>query len=146
MKVQFTLNRKSVSTTVTPGETLLEYLRKNEIYSVKYGCDHGECGACTVLIDGIAYNACLMLIHTIDGRNIETIESLAIKDDLHSVQKAFIEHGAIQCGYCTPGMILSAEALLRENPDPTESEIRDTMAGNLCRCTGYVKPVEALKK
>lgn len=145
MKVQFTLNGKSATTTVIPGETLLEYLRKNEFYSVKYGCDHGECGACTVLIDGLAYNACLILIHALNDRCIETVESLANKDDLSRVQKSFIEHGAIQCGYCTPGMILSAEALLRENPSPTESEIRDTMTGNLCRCTGYVKPVEAIK-
>jgi aerobic-type carbon monoxide dehydrogenase small subunit (CoxS/CutS family) len=145
MKVQFTLNGKSVTTAVIPGETLFEYLRKNEFYSVKYGCDHGECGACTVLIDGLAYNACLILIHTLKDRLIETVESLANKDELSRVQKSFIDHGAIQCGYCTPGMILSTEALLRENPSPTESEIRDTMAGNLCRCTGYVKPVEAIK-
>lgn len=145
MKVQFTLNRKAVATTVVPGETLLEYLRKNEFFGVKYGCDHGECGACTVLIDGLSYNACLVLIHTLKDRQIETIESFTIKGELHRVQKSFIEHGAIQCGYCTPGMILSAESLLRVNPDPTENEIRDAMAGNLCRCTGYVKPVEALK-
>lgn len=139
MKVSFRLNGKSVKPEVLPGLTLLEFLRANGIFSVKHGCDHGECGACAVLMNGKTQNACLILMHTVDGKEVETLEGL-------SLQQRFLEEGAIQCGYCTPGMILSAEALLRENRNPTEDEIRDALAGNLCRCTGYIKPVEAVKR
>lgn len=146
MKIQFTLNNNKIETIVKPGQTLLEYLRENKIYSVKYGCDNGECGSCTVLVDGKAQNSCLMLIHTVNDCKIETVESFSDHKTLHSLQKAFLQEGAVQCGYCTPGMILSAESLIRENANPNMDEIKDTLAGNLCRCTGYVKPIKAVQK
>lgn len=145
MKIQFKLNNKTIKTEIQPGQTLLEYLRKNGVYSVKYGCDNGECGACTVLVNGKAQNSCLMLMHTVNNCKIETIESFSDHTNLHSLQESFLEEGAVQCGYCTPGMILSAEALIRKNTNPNEDEIKDTLAGNLCRCTGYVKPIKAVQ-
>ncbi len=146
MKIQFTLNNKKIESEVKPGQTLLEYLRENKIYSVKYGCDNGECGACTVLINGKAQNACLMLMHTVNNCKIETVESFTDNKKLQSLQDAFLDEGAVQCGYCTLGMIVSAEALIRENDNPNDDEIKDTLAGNLCRCTGYVKPIKAVQK
>ena len=145
MQVNFTLNKKPVEAQCKPGETLFDYLRSHDIYSVKNGCDHGECGACTVLINGEAVNSCLVLVGTLGGKEVETLESLGNKSELHPLQKSFIEEGAIQCGYCTPGMIMAAEALLRKNAKPGEEEIRDALAGVLCRCTGYVKPVKAVQ-
>lgn len=145
MKIQFKLNNKTIKTEVQPGQTLLEYLRKNGVYSVKYGCDNGECGACTILVNGKAQNSCLMLMHTVNNCKIETIESFSDHTNLHPLQESFLEEGAVQCGYCTPGMILSAEALIRENTNPNEDEIKDALAGNLCRCTGYVKPIKAVQ-
>ncbi len=144
MKSEFSLNGRPVIAQFNPGQNLLEYLRTTTIKSVKYGCDHGECGSCTVLIDGKAFNACLVLMHTTRGKNIETVENLDSHGKLHPLQEKFITAGAIQCGYCTPGMLMALEALQREYPDPDEDQIRDTLAGNLCRCTGYVKPVEAV--
>ncbi len=146
MKINFTLNNKSVKTDIIPGQTLLKYLRKNKIYSVKYGCDNGECGSCTVLINGKAQNSCLMLMHTVNNCKIETIESFSDHKKMHPLQKSFLDEGAVQCGYCTPGMILSSEALLREKKNPDEDEIKDALAGNLCRCTAYVKPIKAVQK
>ncbi len=146
MKIQFILNNKKIETDVKIGQTLLEYLRANGIYNVKYGCDNGECGACTVLINGKAQNACLMLMHTVNNCTIETVDSFSDHTNLHPLQESFLEEGAVQCGYCTPGMILSAEALIRENKNPNEDEIKDALAGNLCRCTGYVKPIKAVQK
>jgi carbon-monoxide dehydrogenase small subunit len=145
MKIKFTLNGKSTVEELHPGLTLLEYLRRNDQFGVKYGCDHGECGACTVIIDDKSYNACLVLLHTLDNKSVETIESLEKPGKLHPLQTRFIDEGAIQCGYCSPGMILSAAALLRENANPEDSEIKSALAGNLCRCTGYVKPLKAIK-
>ena len=146
MKIKFILNNKTIETDIKPGQTLLEYLRENEIYSVKYGCDNGECGACTVLVNGKAQNSCLILMHTINNCKIETVESFSDHESLHPLQKSFLDEGAVQCGYCSPGMILSAEALLRNNVNPDEDEIKDALAGNLCRCTGYVKPIKAVQK
>ena len=146
MKIQFTLNNKKIEADVNIGQTLLEYLRKNGIYSVKYGCDNGECGSCTVLVNGKAQNSCLMLMHTVNNCKIETVESFSDHKELHFLQKSFLDEGAVQCGYCSPGMILSAEALLRNNDSPDEDEIKDALAGNLCRCTGYVKPIKAVQK
>jgi carbon-monoxide dehydrogenase small subunit len=146
MKIQFTLNNKKIEADVNIGQTLLEYLRENDIYSVKYGCDNGECGACTVLINGKAQNACLMLMHTVNNYIIETVESFSDHNNLHPLQKSFLDEGAVQCGYCTPGMILSTESLIRESPNPNEDKIKDALAGNLCRCTGYVKPIKAVQK
>ena len=146
MKIKFILNDKKIESEVKPGQTLLEYLRENGVYSVKYGCDNGECGACTVLVNGKAQNSCLMLMHMVNNCEIETVESFSDHKNLHHLQESFLEEGAVQCGYCTPGMILSSEALLRETPNPDDDDIKDTMAGNLCRCTGYVKPIKAVQK
>ncbi len=146
MRISFNLNGRQVGVDTEPGRTLLEFLRARGLFSVKYGCDHGECGACTVLVDGRAQNACLLLMHTVHGKHVETLEAFEQQTDLTPLQEAFLEEGAIQCGYCTPGMMLSVEALLRENPEPDEDDIRDALTGNLCRCTGYFKPVEAVKR
>lgn len=145
MKVTFELNGVSVTADVDPGMMLLEYLRSRGLYSVKRGCDHGECGACTVLIDDLAVNSCMVLVGTLDGRKVETIEGLEDRGKVPALQDAFLEVGAVQCGYCTPGMIISLEALARRTKEPSEEQIRDALAGNLCRCTGYVKPVQAAK-
>ncbi|MBI4329800.1 MAG: (2Fe-2S)-binding protein [Chloroflexi bacterium] len=126
-----------------PWQTLLDVLREIALTGTKWGCDTGSCGACTVLIDGKAVQSCLVLATQAVDRDIVTIEGLS-KNGPHPVQKAFMEYFAIQCGYCTPGMILAAKALLDENPDPTEEEVKVGLAGNLCRCTGYVKVVEAV--
>ena len=125
--------------------TLLEAIREKIGFTgTKEGCSVGECGTCTVLIDGKPIYSCLMLAVEAEGKEILTIEGLADSEGLHPIQKSFIEHGAVQCGFCTPGMILSAKALLDENPNPTEEEIRKAISGNLCRCTGYAKIVEAI--
>ncbi len=146
MKIKFKLNNKKIDADINIRQTLHEYLRKNGIYSVKYGCDNGECGACTVLVNGKAQNSCLMLMHTVNNCKIETVESFSDHKTLHPLQKSFLEEGAVQCGYCTPGMILSAESLIRETPNPNEDKIKDALAGNLCRCTGYVKLIKAVQK
>ncbi len=128
-----------------PWRTLAEVLRDElGLTGVKVACDTGNCGSCTVLIDGKAVKSCLMLSPQAKGKEILTIEGLATEEGLHPLQEAFIEHFAVQCGFCTPGMILKAKALLDENPDATEDEIRAGLSGNLCRCTGYVKIVEAI--
>ncbi|MFC1904887.1 (2Fe-2S)-binding protein [Chloroflexota bacterium] len=131
---------------VEPWKLLAEVLREElELTGTKQGCNTGSCGSCTVLIDGKAVKSCLVLAHQAEGREILAIEGLAEgKNRLHSLQEAFIEHFAVQCGFCTPGMILSAKALLDENPNPTEEEVKAALGGNLCRCTGYVKIVEAI--
>ncbi len=145
-KVDLTLwvNDETWQVEVKPNQTLLGLLRE-QLYlaGTKEGCSTGDCGACTVLLDGEPVNSCLVLAVEVAGHSIITIEGLAEGDDLHSVQSAFVEKGAIQCGFCTPGMILSTKALLDRNPKPTEMEVREAIAGNLCRCTGYAKIVEA---
>jgi len=143
MKTQFELNGRLVQAQRAPGTTLMEYLRAEALYSVKHGCDHGECGACAVLLDSKSVNACLILMHAVSGRKIETLESFSTHESLHPLQKVFLQEGAVQCGFCTPGMMLSLEALDREGGEIDEAKIRDALNGNLCRCTGYVKPVKA---
>lgn len=144
---RFTLNGEQVTAEVEPWATLLEVIRDNfDLTGAKEGCGYGECGTCTVLMDGLAVTSCLVLAVQAEGRDIVTIEGLASRDgELHPLQKAFMQKGAIQCGFCTPGMILSAKALLDRNGNPTEEEIKKAVAGNICRCTGYVKVIEAIR-
>jgi len=131
---------------VPPQKTLLEVLREDlELTGTKEGCSEGECGVCTVLLDGIPARSCLLFAVDVRGRQVTTVEGLAQGEKLHPIQNAFIEQGAIQCGFCTPGMILSAKALLDHTPSPTEDEIRVAISGNLCRCTGYQKIVKAIQ-
>ena len=147
MSVEFTLNGNIRRFDVEPNQLLLNLLRENlYMTGTKYGCGIGECGACTVLVDGEPVLSCLTLVVDVDGRNVETIEGLAEGDDLDVIQQAYLEEGAVQCGFCTPGMILTAKALLDENPNPTEEEIREYLKGNYCRCTGYVNIIKAVKK
>ena len=140
-----TVNGESVEVAVDPGAMLVDVLRGElELTGTKESCGRGECGACTVLLDGKAVTSCITPAMKAMNREILTIEGLASPGKLHPVQEAFVAHGAVQCGFCTPGMVLSAKALLDENPEPTEREIRVGLSGNLCRCTGYVKIVEAV--
>ena len=143
MRIAFNLNGKNYHRDVSEEKRLLDFLREDmNMTSVKEGCGEGECGACTVIIDGKAVNSCLILAVEIDGHSVLTLEGL--KNDI--IQQAFIDSGAIQCGFCTPGMLLAAEALLRENPEPDEEDIKEAISGNLCRCTGYLSVVRAIKR
>ena len=144
--LHFYVNGDPVEVLVKPQQTLLEVLRDGMgLTSPKCGCNHGDCGACTVLLDGKAVKSCLVLGLTIEGKKVVTADGLVKMGELHPVQKAFIEHGAPQCGYCTPGMVMAATAFLMENGNPTEDEIKDALSGNLCRCGGYKKYVEAVQ-
>lgn len=143
--INFTLNGVERDAYVQDNLTMIDFLRKQMLLTgAKRGCEEGECGACTILLDGRAVASCMMLAVEADGHDIVTIEGVKKDGVLHPVQKEFIDKWALQCGFCTPGMIMSALSLLHENPHPTEQEIRDGIAGNLCRCTGYVKIVEAI--
>jgi carbon-monoxide dehydrogenase small subunit len=143
--IELRVNGEIYEVSVKPNETLLDVLRdKIGLTGTKKGCDTGQCGACTILLDGKPVPSCLMLAVDAKDRDILTIEGLADNGQLHPLQEAFINEGAVQCGYCTPGMILSAKALLDINSKPTELEIKEAIAGNLCRCTGYVKIVKAI--
>jgi len=142
---KFIVNAKAYEVPIEPQTTLVEVLRNDiGLTGTKYACGSGECGACTVLVDDRLILSCLTLAVTARNKNILTIEGLAETGDLHIIQKAFIDSGAIQCGFCTPGMILSAKALLDDNPHPTREQVKAALAGNLCRCTGYVKIVDAV--
>lgn len=144
--IQLEVNGSIVEVYVEPWKTLLEVLREDlGLTGAKQGCDDGNCGACTVLVDGQAIKSCLILAPQARGKKILTIEGLGNEENLHPLQKAFIDHFAVQCGYCTPGMILAAKALLDENPEATEGDIRENLHGNICRCTGYAKIVEAIE-
>ena len=140
------VNNKEYEIAVAPNKTLTQVLRDDlGLMGTKEGCGLGDCGACTVILDGRPVNSCLVLAVQANGSQISTIEGIAESHTLHPLQQAFVDHGAIQCGFCTPGMVLSVKTLLDKNPDPSEYEIREAISGNLCRCTGYQKIVEAVK-
>ena len=144
-RIQFTINGEQVEVEAEPRETLLQVIRdKLSLTGSKEACGLGECGACTVLMNGTPVYSCLILAVEAEGKDILTVEGLAEGEKLHPLQEAFRDYGAVQCGFCTPGMLLTAKALLEENPRPTEEEVRTAIAGNICRCTGYVKIVEAI--
>ena len=144
--IQLTVNETVHAVEIHPQATLLQLLREElGLMGAKEGCGGGDCGACTVLLDGDPICSCLLLAVEADGKTVLTIEGLAQEGELHPVQRAFVECGALQCGFCTPGMVLSAVALLERSPDPSETEIRDALSGNLCRCTGYDKIVKAVQ-
>ena len=146
-EVDFIINGQNVSVTVPPYERLSDTIRKRLfLFGTKVNCERGECGACTVMMNGKSVNACLVLTATVDGKEILTIEGLQNGEELDPIQQSFIDEGAMQCGFCTCGMIMSAKALLDKNEEPSETEIRKAIAGNLCRCTGYENPVKAIKK
>ena len=142
--IKLTINGVQRSVEGDLGETLLEVLRREGMKSVKLGCDTGDCGACAVLLDGSAVNSCMVLAVAADGRNVATVEGLEHDGHLHPMQKAMVDAGGVQCGFCTPGILMSGIDLLSRNPDPTEAEVKEALAGNLCRCTGYVKQVDAI--
>ncbi|HUS79455.1 MAG TPA: (2Fe-2S)-binding protein [Patescibacteria group bacterium] len=146
MEIEITVNGRKRQFEVEPNKLLLNLVR-DELYltGTKYGCGIGECGACTVLLDGEAVQACMVLAVDADGRCVETIEGVADGDKLDPIQEAYIEDGAVQCGFCTPGFIMTTKALLKENPDPSEAEIREYLKGNYCRCTGYVNIIKAVQ-
>ena len=144
-KIELLVNGEPYDIEVDAHRTLLEVLRENlGLTGTKKGCDEGNCGACTILMNGKPVTSCLVLAIEAHGKEIVTIEGLASDGKLHPVQEAFVQHGAIQCGFCTPGMVLTAKALIDNNPKPSEEEVRKAIEGNICRCTGYVKIVEAI--
>ena len=145
-KIQFSLNGKSITREVPSHRLLLDLLRDEiGLTGTKEGCGTGDCGACTVMMNGKPVNSCLVLSGELDGVDVVTIEGLKIGPELHAIQKAFIQDGGAQCGYCTPGMLMMSKALLDENPDPSEEDIRFALSGNLCRCTGYAKIIQAVQ-
>ena len=145
VSIKFILNGKWTQVEVPPNWTLLRVLReKFGLTGTKEGCGIGECGACTVLLDGMPVNACLVLVLKVEGKKVETIEGLGSRESLHPLQKSFIDHGAIQCGFCTPGILMSSKAFLEENSNPTREEIKEAISGHLCRCTGYHQIIEAI--
>ena len=145
MLVKIKVNGELRTADVPPETTLLKMLRESlDLTGTKLGCDVGDCGTCTVIVDGVSVNSCLMLAGRANGSEITTIEGLADSNTLHPLQEKFEEHGALQCGFCGPGMLMSAKDLLDKNPDPSIHEVRDALSGNLCRCTGYTKIIEAV--
>jgi carbon-monoxide dehydrogenase small subunit len=147
ISIRLVVNGARSDITIRPSATLLEVLREDlGLTGTKEGCGVGECGACTVLMEGEPVNACLVLAVEADGKHVETIEGLSDGDVLHPIQQAFVEMGGMQCGFCTPGMILSAKALLDENKSPDEEEIRKALEGNFCRCTGYTKIIASVRE
>jgi carbon-monoxide dehydrogenase small subunit len=144
MQLEFELNGTHEHFEVSKSDLLLDVLRRNGYTGPKRGCDTGACGFCTVQVDGEPTMSCVTPVSRVEGAAVETIEGLGEQDDLHPVQEAFVDHSALQCGFCIPGMIMRSKALLEDNPDPTETEVREALADNLCRCTGYKKIVEAV--
>ena len=146
MDVNVTVNGETYERDVEPRKLLIHFLRDDlDLTGSHIGCDTGNCGACSVIVDGVLLKSCMMLAVQADGAEIETVEGLAQDGELNALQQAFSDHHGLQCGYCTPGMLMSATALLRSNPHPSEEEIRKGIQGNICRCTGYVNIVEAIK-
>ena len=146
MKIALTVNGEQCEADVWAGESLLYALRERlGLYGSKNACEQGECGSCSVLLDGSLVCACLVLAAQAEGHEVVTVEGLSGDDDLHPVQEAFVETGAVQCGFCTPGFVVAATELLRQNPDPSDDEIREALSGNLCRCTGYTKIFDAVR-
>ncbi|MFL6214327.1 MAG: (2Fe-2S)-binding protein [Blastocatellia bacterium] len=144
--VRFTLNREEVEVAFAPHKTLLEVLREDlQLTGTKHGCELGECGVCTILVDGQAVLSCLMLGLDAEGREVTTIEGMAEGNEIHPLQETFADLGAAQCGYCTPGFLLTAKELIEQNPNPSRAEIQEALSGNLCRCTGYIKIYEAVE-
>ncbi len=144
--ITLNVNGDDYEVAVNPNDTLLEVLRDQlKLTGTKKGCDTGTCGVCTVIMDGKAVLSCLILALEAEGHSVTTIEGISPEDDLHPVQKAFIEKGAIQCGFCTPGIVMTSKALLDNNPSPCDEEIREALAGTFCRCTGHIKIIEAIK-
>ncbi|MDH3671745.1 MAG: (2Fe-2S)-binding protein [Gammaproteobacteria bacterium] len=139
------INGRRLEASVPPNQTLLESLRELGYFEVKSGCEKGDCGACAVLVDGEAIDSCLTLTWTVEGRRLTTVAGLGSGEHLHPLQTAFIEHGAIQCGYCTPGLIIAAQSMLDTTPNPNDEDIRLALSGNLCRCTGYTKVFAAVR-
>ncbi|MCK4546857.1 MAG: (2Fe-2S)-binding protein [Candidatus Eisenbacteria sp.] len=147
MYICLTVNGKPVNVTVHPGRRLVDVLRMDlGLTGTKIGCEQGECGACTVLLDGRAVNSCLVLMSQVEGREVLTIEGLTDDGELHALQQAFVDTGAVQCGFCSPGFLMSAYALLSRNPHPSRDEIVEAVTGNLCRCTGYRKIFQAIER
>jgi aerobic carbon-monoxide dehydrogenase small subunit len=140
------VNGRTIATNVPAHRTLLEALRELGFVEVKRGCEKGDCGACAVLVDGVAVDSCLTLAWTAEDQNITTVAGLGNAEHMHPLQQSFVEKGAIQCGYCTPGLIIAAQSLLNINPNPTEDDVRLGLSGNLCRCTGYTKVFEAIQQ
>lgn len=139
-----TVNGQKKCFTIAANDILLEVLRREGYTGVKKGCGTGDCGACTVIVNGKAVNSCMMMAAQADGADVTTIEGLTREGELHPLQQSFLDHGAAQCGFCIPGMLLSAKAFLDENPKPTRAQVREAILGNLCRCTGYKKQVDAI--
>ena len=146
MKIDIKLNGQRKSFEVDPSEKVLDFLRRIGLKGVKKGCSTGDCGSCAIILDGKIVNSCMLFVGQIDGHTIETIEGLGTIEEPHPIQKAFVEEGAVQCGFCIPGMILAAKALLDKKPTPSITDIRTALSGNLCRCTGYVKIEKAVLK
>ena len=146
MECTLNINGRPRTVSVRPDETLLDTLRERlDLTGSKEGCGEGDCGACTIQMDGRAVNACLILAADVEGREIKTIEGLAENGEMSPLQRAFVENGGIQCGFCIPGVLMSADALLKKTPNPSDREIREALAGNLCRCTGYIKIFQSVK-
>jgi len=144
VKIQLTINGIAAEVDIAPDEKLLDLLRREGYFGVKFGCGRGECGVCTVILDGRAIQSCIAFAAQAHGKSVTTVEGIGQPGKLHPIQEAILDHGAAQCGYCTPGIICSAKALLDENPKPSEEQVREALKGNLCRCTGYQKYVEAV--
>src|SRR4030066_235077 len=146
MDIKFTLSGRLIEVEVPPQWTFLRLLReKLGLTGTKEGCGIGECGACTLLLDGMPVYSCLLLAPKVEGREVQTIEGLGSRESLHPLQQSFIDHGAVQCGFCTPGILMSSKALLEKNPHPTREEVKEVISGHLCRCTGYQQIIEAIE-